>query len=149
MNLTVLRDGKRQNLHVMVGDLAQIFPDRFGGSNDNSGGKKEETAASFGMSIQNLTPAQRDSLGLKQTTGVKVVEIEPNSFAEDVGLQTNDILTEINHKPVNSVDDVSRLKATLKPGDAVAFRVMRKSGNGRNADWVSTFVAGILPNNPQ
>jgi serine protease Do len=147
LNLTVLHDGKRENHSVVVGDLAQIFPDRFGGSNDNSANKQEETAASFGMSIQNLTPAQRENLGLKETAGVKVVEVEPNSFAEDVGLEPNDILTEINHKPVNSVDDVSRLKATLKPGDAVAFRVMRKSGNGRNADWVSTFVAGILPNN--
>jgi serine protease Do len=149
LNLTVLHEGKRENHSVMVGDLAQIFPDRFGGVNDNSNGKKEETAASFGMSIQNLTPAQRENMGLKQAAGVKVVEVEPNSFAEDVGLEANDVVTEINHKPVNSVDDVSRIKATLKPGDAVAFRVMRKNGNGRNADWVSTFVAGIVPNNPQ
>ena len=78
---------------------------------------------------------------------MKVVEIEPNSFAEDIGLEPNDVVTEINHKPVNSVDDVSRIKATLKPGDAVAFRIFRK--NGRNGDWVSNFVAGMLPNTAQ
>ena len=149
LSLTVLHEGKRDNHSVTVGDLAQIFPDRFGGSSENSNGKKEETAASFGMSIQNLTSAQRENMGLKQATGVKVVEVEPNSFAEDIGLQPNDVVTEINHKPVNSVDDVSHIKATLKPGEAVAFRVLRKNGNGRNADWVTNFVAGILPNNPQ
>ena len=52
---------------MVVGDLAQIFPDRFGNGNDKSADKKEETAASFGMSIQNLTPAQRESMGLKQS----------------------------------------------------------------------------------
>jgi serine protease Do len=146
--LNVLHDGKHENHTVVVGDLAQIFPDRFGGGNDNSTNQKEATAASFGMSIQNLTEAQRETMGLKQQ-GVKVVEIEPNSFAEDVGLQANDVVTEINHKPVSTVDDVSRIKATLKPGDAVAFRVMRKTGTARNAPWTSNFVAGILPNNAQ
>jgi len=36
-----------------------------------------------------------------------------------------DILMAINKQPVNSVDDLQRIQAKLKPGDAVAFRVMR------------------------
>ena len=34
LDLTVLRDGKRENFKVVVGDLAQIFPDRFGTPTD-------------------------------------------------------------------------------------------------------------------
>ena len=41
----------------------------------------------------------------------------------------------INNKPVNSVADVQRISASLKPGDAVQFRVLRATGQGRNADW--------------
>jgi serine protease Do len=148
LNLTVLREGKKENHSVVVGDLAQIFPERFGGANQSSPNKEEGTAASFGMSIQNLTDRQREAMNLKQKGGVQVVEVEPSSFAEDIGLQPKDVVTEINHKPVNSVEDISRIKATLKPGDAVAFRVLRQNG-GRNGDWVSNFVAGILPNTPQ
>ncbi len=35
VNLTVLRDGKRDNYKVVVGNMAQIFPDKFGGSEQN------------------------------------------------------------------------------------------------------------------
>ena len=147
LNLTVLRGGKRENHSVVVGDLAQIFPESFGGADQSEPGKEGATAASFGMSIQNLTEQQRQNLGLKEQRGVQVVQIEPNSFAEDVGLAPNDVLTEINNQPVNSVADVSRIKATLKPGQAIAFRVLRRTGaNGRSGDWVTQYVAGILPN---
>ena len=100
LNLTVLREGKKENHSVVVGDLAQIFPERFGGANQASPNKEEGTAASFGMSIQNLTDRQREAMDLKQKGGVQVVEVEPSSFAEDIGLQAKDVLTEINHKPV-------------------------------------------------
>jgi serine protease Do len=148
LEITVVREGKRQNYKVVVGDLAQIFPDRFGGANENSPNKAEGTAASFGMSVQNLSDQRRDSLGLKQKGGVQVVEVEPNSFAEDIGLQANDVVTEINHHAINTVQDLQRERDRMKPGDAVAFRVLRKA-QGRNGDWSSQFLAGIMPNRPQ
>jgi S1-C subfamily serine protease len=54
----------------------------------------------------------------------------------------------INRKSVASVDDVKAIQATLKPGDAVAFRVMRPLGalrGGGRTQWQSLFVAGTLP----
>jgi serine protease Do len=86
-------------------------------------------------------------MGLKQSGGVEISEVESNSFAEDIGLLANDVLLSINNQPVNSTDDVKRIQATLKPGDAVAFRIMRKQGRG--GDWQSSFVAGTLPANPR
>jgi len=142
VNVTVVRDGKRENFKVVVGDLAQIFPDRFGGPTDNTKNNQEGTTVSFGMSIQPLTEQQRTNLGVKEKGGLQVVEVEPNSFAEDVGLLQNDILMSINSKPVNSIDDVKRIQSTLKPGQAVAFRVLRKVG--RNGDWQASYFAGTL-----
>src|SRR5262249_54481322 len=143
VNLTVLREGKRQNFKVTVGNLAQIFPDRFGGATEREPAKPEGTTVSFGMSIQNLTDQWRESHGLKQTGGILIAEVEPSSFAEDVGLRQNDVLTEINRTPVNSTDDLKRLQATMKPGDAIAFRVLRRTG--RNGEWATQFLAGTLP----
>ena len=57
------------------------------------------------------------------------------------------VLTAINRQPVKSVDDVKRIQGTLKPGDAVAFRVLRSAGRGQ--EWQPLFLAGTLPNNPQ
>lgn len=146
LDVSVLRNGKRENFKVVVGDLAQIFPDRFGSGSEKGAAKPEGTTVSFGMSIQNITEQQRQSMGLKEKGGVQIVQVEPNSFAEDIGLAQGDILMSIKNQPVNSTEDVKRIQATLKPGEAVAFRVMRKAP-GANGDWQSSYLAGTLPMN--
>jgi serine protease Do len=143
VNVTVMRDGKREDHKVIVGDLAQIFPDRFGGTPDSAKNNEEGATVSFGMSILPLTDQQRTNLGLKDKGGLQVVEVEPNSFAEDVGLQQGDVLMSINNKPVNSIDDVKKIQSLLKPGQAVAFRVLRKAPRG--GDWQAAYFAGTLP----
>ena len=57
-----------------------------------------------------------------------------------------DILLAINRQPVNSVADVKRLQATLKPGDAVAFRILRAVPirRGGQPQWSSVYLAGTL-----
>ena len=49
----------------------------------------------------------------------------PGSFAEDIGLIEKDVILAINRKPVSTVEDVLKIQSSLKPGDAVAFHVMR------------------------
>jgi serine protease Do len=148
LDVTVARAGKRENLKLVVGDLAQLFPEDFGGGRPaQPRGAEEGTETRFGISIQNMTDARRQTLGLKESGGVLVDQVEPGSFAEDIGLVANDVLLSINRQPVNSVDDVRRIQQTLKPGDAVAFRIMRRQG--RAGEWTSAFVAGTLPVNGQ
>src|SRR5579883_38608 len=146
LDVTVMRNGKRENYKVVVGDLAQIFPDKFGGETDKGGAQVEGGAASFGMQIQNLTERQRQTLNLKTPGGVQVVSVEPDSFAADLGLKAGDIVLSINQHPINLTDDLMKYKATLKPGDAVALKVMTRQGRG--GEWMSSYVAGTLPNHP-
>ncbi len=147
LNVTALRDGKRENFKITVGDLAQIFPDNAGGNAPEGPSKPEGTQARFGMTIQNLTQAQRQNLGVKESGGVQVTSVETDSFAEEIGLVNGCILLSINNKPVNSVDDVRRIQGALKPGDAVAFRILVQDRSTKQ--WMSEFVAGTLPNTPQ
>jgi serine protease Do len=140
--VTVVRDGKHENYKVVVGDLSQIFPDSFGGAPESAKTNPQGTTVSFGMSILELTAQQRTNLGLKESGGLQVVEVEPDSFAEDVGLLQGDILMSINSKPISTTEDVKKIQATLKPGQAVAFRVLRKAGRG---EWQTAYVAGTLP----
>ena len=53
----------------------------------------EGTQAKFGISIQNLNDSLRQNLGYKGPAGVLVTQVEPGSFADDIGLQANDIIT--------------------------------------------------------
>jgi serine protease Do len=148
LKVTALREGKRQEFSVVVADLARVFPDRFGSGREEEQARPDEsTQARFGMSIENLSSARRENLGIKQSGGVLVSNVEPGSFAEDIGMLKGDVLLEINRKPVNSVDDVKAIQSSLHPGQAVAFRVLRSGGRG--GDWTSVFVAGTLPATPQ
>jgi len=144
LNISVQRGTKHENFKVVVGDLAQIFPDKFGGPRDEAKSQTETGVASFGMMVQNLSESKRQTLGLKTSGGIEVVSVDPNSFADDIQLKKGDILVSINQHPINSTDDLKRIQATLKPGDAVAFRIMTRQG--RNGDWTSSFVAGTMPN---
>ena len=144
LTITAVRDKKRQDFKVVVGDLAQIFPDRFGGGDSAQSRPGEASATSFGMNIKNLNEQMRQSMGLREKGGVLVDSVEPNSFAEDLGLQKGDVLVSINQQPVNNTDDVMRIRGTLKAGSPVAIRVMRQQG--RNGTWASTYLGGTLPN---
>ena len=86
-----------------------------------------------------------------------MAQVNPGSFAEDVGLVENDILVAINRQPVESADDVKRIQSTLKPGDPVVFHVMRSdvpiagrrgAQAGHTPQWTGLFFAGTMPNTP-
>ncbi|MGA3016083.1 MAG: Do family serine endopeptidase [Bryobacteraceae bacterium] len=144
LDIGVLRDSKRENFKVVVGNLAQIFPEQFGGGRQEAPSQSEGTTVSFGMTISPLTDRQRETQGIKEKGGVMVSEVEQGSFAEDVGLMRSDLILEINRHPVNSVEDIKKIQTTLKPGDPVMFRVMRH--DPRRNEWASVFLPGTLPN---
>jgi serine protease Do len=145
LNVGVMRNGKTENYTVTVGDLSQIFPDQFGNGSEKEQGEQAQTAATFGMEIRNLTPQQRETLGIKEQGGIQVNSVEPDSFAEDIGLHQGDIILSLNQHPINSTDDLQRLKSTLKPGDAVALHILTRQG--RSGPWTSSYVAGTMPAN--
>ena len=141
LDITVLRKGKTMDFHVVVADLAHVFPEQFGAGKEEESGPAESTQALFGIEIENMSDARRQNMGVKQS-GVLISSVEQNSFSEDIGMRKGDVILEINRQPVHSTDDVTRIQKTLKPGDAVAFRILRQTGR---SDWTPLFLAGTLP----
>ncbi|MDQ2898452.1 MAG: Do family serine endopeptidase [Acidobacteriota bacterium] len=148
LTMSLLRNGKKEDVTVTIGDRAKVFPDELGAVSQDDNGTGEATQAKFGIQIQNLNDQLRQTLGFKDKSGVLVSTVEPGSFAEDIGLVKNDIIESINRQPVNGVEDVKRIQNTLKTGQAVAFRVMRSAG-ARGGNWQPIFLAGTLPNSVQ
>jgi serine protease Do len=152
VNITVLREGKRNNYKVVVGNMAQIFPDTFGGSEQNDSNKPEATSVSFGMTIVPLSDRLRESMELKEKGGVRVQEVEPNSFADDLKLAPGDVILSIGFvdkgvpvtMPITSVEDVKRVQAQLKPGDSVKLHTMHRD-SPRGGAWYSVYRAGVVP----
>lgn len=154
INVTVDRDGKHMDFPIIVMDRAEVFKDRPEFA-ELQKPQVEEPAKSdelhpykFGIKLHALTDGERSSMGLDAKGGLLVQSVDENSFAEDIGLMEKDVILSINRQPVTSVEDVKKIQGTLKPGDAVAFHIMRPipAGRGHAPTWNTLFVSGALPN---
>jgi serine protease Do len=148
----LIRDKKPMTLSVMVGDRNKVFANRFGGKNpvEKNDNGAEGMQMRFGMTIQPLRPADVQRLGYKGEGKVLITSVEPSSFAEDVGLTKGDIIVEMNRQAVTAPEDIRKLQSSLKPGDSVAFHIMRQTVGARGTgDWQSLFLAGRVPEGNQ
>ncbi len=146
--IAVLRGGKTLNMTIEIADRGTILASGNGAPANPEGSADSEQGQSvkFGISVRSLRPDDRESMNLPDSGGVLVSDVESNSFGEDVGLQQGDVLMAVNRQPVTSPDDVKRIAGTLKPGQPVAFKVMRTAGQAQNgAQWQPLFLAGTLP----
>jgi serine protease Do len=147
--LNVDRDGKKMEFRIVVEDRLKVFADdpRVAGENvtpTNDVNKPAEVSlVQFGIGIRALTDEEKALTTDKH--GLFVTRVEPGSFASEIGMQERDIVTSVNRHPVNSREDVQKLQATLKPGDPVAFHVIRTQQFRGNAATQSMWLSGTLP----
>ncbi len=147
------RDGQKLEKKIQIEDREKVFEeDLLTGRNrremvDPDDGKGVESSARFGIGIRPLTEDKRKEYQFDQTGGVEVTVVEEGSFAEEIGVRTKDIIVSINRHPVASFDDVKKLQTNLKPGDAVAFKVMRPAAGTRRGlvQWSGVYLSGTLP----
>jgi serine protease Do len=118
VTVKLMRDGKAIERTVRIGEME----------------KTTETAhmpshKSLGITIQELTPAIARDLGLRHETGVVVTRVEPGSSAADAGIQTGDVIQEVDRKPVKDVEDFSQKIEQAKSQDSVLFLIQRGQNN--------------------
>jgi S1-C subfamily serine protease len=70
-------------------------------------------------------------LGLTQTQGAMITQIETGSPADEAQLLTGDIILAIDGAPVTGVDDLVRLLDADKIGRTIAFDTLRRSDQRR------------------
>ena len=139
VRVTYVRDKKEHDASLTVADRTKIFPDRAGngGSSDNG-----PTPAEFGLRLEDLGSDRAKRAGYENMKGVLVTEVDPASFAEDIGFGRGDVITEVNHVPVNSVAEYRRNVSGLKPGQDVLFKVLRRTGSDQ---FDTVYLAGAVP----
>jgi serine protease Do len=116
VTLKIIHENKEQTLTVKIGEL----PD------DNDASQQLETKdPEIGLRVQRITPEAARRLGLSSTKGVLVVEVQPGSPADQVGLQPADVIREVNQRPVNNVKDFERVARQGRRGDRILLLVQR------------------------
>ncbi len=117
VDVVVIRNGDRKNFDVKVGALEE----------PRLAGVVQEPDASspavFGLRAQNLTPEIAQQLGLADTAGVVVTEVEPGSPAAAAGLQRGDVIVEVNRK---EIANLAELQARLQDGDKSVLMLIRR-----------------------
>ncbi|MBI1354707.1 MAG: Do family serine endopeptidase [Acidobacteria bacterium] len=137
----IIRGGKRQTLQVTIADRAELFRSELGLAPMEEESEESESKVDLGISVGNMTDASREQLEYDGDPGLLVTEVQPGSFADDLGIQVNDIIVAVNRQPVETVEDLRDLRNDLTPGDDLAFKVMRNVGGG----WTAQYFAGVLP----
>jgi S1-C subfamily serine protease len=91
----------------------------------------------LGVESEGVSPQRAAALGLPNSEGVELSEVDVNSPAARAGLQAGDILTALNGQAVRDVHDALNRVAGLKPGSR-----LRIQGRGaRGAIDVSVIIA--------
>jgi serine protease Do len=135
-----VRNKQTKEAALVVADRSKIFPQVAQAAEDQP--DEADTPGQLGLHVEELTPDLSRKLGMSKITGVVVTEVEPASFAEDVDFARGDVITEINHTPINNLADYKAEMAKLHPGSDVLFKVARHSDSDR---VLTLFLAGAVP----
>ncbi len=93
----------------------------------------------FGLQLQDLTDELTTALGYAPGRGVLVSAVEPDSPADDAGVQRGLVVYRIGKYDVNSVKQVETLLARVTSGTSVDFAVgvVRGDGTGQRVEAVT------------
>jgi len=83
----------------------------------------------MGVAIQAVDPDMAKAFGLSHGGGALISDVSANSPASKAGLQTGDIVLELNGQAVNGPDDLSVHISQMAPGTVVHLRIFRKGQN--------------------
>jgi S1-C subfamily serine protease len=81
----------------------------------------------MGIGYVPLNPAIAAQLGTNATQGAVIVQVVPGSPAADAGLQTQDVITEINGTALTGESTLAQIVQSHKPGDTLDLTVVRGS----------------------
>ncbi|HZD10173.1 MAG TPA: DegQ family serine endoprotease [Candidatus Binatia bacterium] len=115
--LKLLRKGQEKVVQVKIAELKE---ERVAAS----GGTLEE---SLGMTVQELTPEIARSLGVSDSRGLVVTNVEDGTPADEAGIRRGDVIVEINQKKVDNLRDYRAALGKVGSADSLLLLVRRGS----------------------
>jgi serine protease Do len=124
IKLQVLRDGKSVSVPVTLEEM---------GSRDREG---SETASAdhgkprWGLGLADMTPELRQQVQAPSDIHGAIIErVQPDSAADNAGLQRGDVIVEVNRKPVENAADVQKALSAVPTGQDALLLVWSNGGN--------------------
>lgn len=117
IQIKINREGKTRTIDVKIAKREET---KIAGRNSQ---KKEQDQ--LGIRVSEITPETARRFNLKDTKGVIVVGVAPESKAAEAGLQIHDVIREINHKNITSVSDVNETINEIPEGETINLFIRR------------------------
>ena len=125
VEVEILRDKKPVKLSIKIAEQPKDMTVA-GGANVKGDGKSAMLA---GLEVRNISPEVARQLNLQRgLQGVVVAEVESGSTAEEAGVQTGDVIVELNRKVVRNTDDFQRLSKSIGKTDSALLLIVRQGG---------------------
>ncbi|MBW2320606.1 MAG: PDZ domain-containing protein [Deltaproteobacteria bacterium] len=117
VKIKVLRNGKTRTFKVKIAKREE--------TRISARSTRKEKQEDLGISVNNVTPEIARRLNLKQAEGVIVTAVEPDSKADEAGVQRHDIIKEINHKSITTVSDLNKVISEIKKDETIHMFIWR------------------------
>jgi serine protease Do len=139
VHLGYLRNGQEAAATLTIADRAKLYAAQPAAQNGDNGPESAPNASEgkLGLTVE-AVPAPLASKGIH---GVLVTQVKPGSFADEAGLQSGLVITEINRQTVTSLEQFQSVVSGLKSGQDVGFRVI----DSRNPTAGGNYLGGTLP----
>ncbi len=130
----VLRDGKEQTIAVKV---AERPSDELLAKKDSAPAKEKEQGETIkppdnvlaSLRVQTLDNALMSQLNIPaKTAGVVITSVEPGGQAEAAGLQRGDVIQEVNHETIKTLEEFQKAATKIKK-DELAVLLVNRQGN--------------------
>jgi serine protease Do len=103
VTLTISRNGQQQDIRVQLGELTAQ------NAQTQQQGGQEESTARLGLTVVPLTPDLAAQLGLRRgAQGMVIQNVDPSGPAAQAGLQSGDVIEQVNRQPVRTPEDMLR-----------------------------------------
>ncbi|MBH0203419.1 MAG: Do family serine endopeptidase [Nitrospira sp.] len=89
--------------------------------------QEEKLDIKLGLDVQEVTAALAERFKLRDSKGVLIARVEPNSRAQAEGLREGDLIKEVNRMEVSSVGEFTSALARSRRGDTLLLRVLREA----------------------
>jgi len=120
VQVVVFRDGKKQELSVVIGKL----------KSDNAASAGDSENENFGITVQQLTSDLASRLGIKESkNGLVITEVKPGTPAEEAGIVPGSIVIEINGRRPDTLQQYMSVVSAIKKGDIVRLLLKRPDGS--------------------
>lgn len=113
LKVVVIRDNKEKTLKVTTEAMPESPREALAqGPGNDAGGAVDK----LGVEVKGMTNEMAQRYGLRNSEGVVITDIKPDSVCARAGLREGDVVLEVNRRPISNVNDFTQMAGTADRG---------------------------------